>query len=223
MAPNYDQIFACLDELERELLRVGIERCEQFQQQSQLTAVLLLLLRSSSLLRSAVRLYRSEYLDAFDAVRRAFFESWQLGFQFRMENGRGEIGRWFAGVADSWSADLQRLDGYARARGNRAPDIGRQYGRLSVLAHPTYTASQNSALLVVRKLGMRAENEQTLTEAIAYFESEPAALLYRLVWLVLDREAAFIDIGINEANLTNCLNFAENYPAIEAPPPGNVG
>jgi hypothetical protein len=93
MLPNYDQIFGCLDELDRELLRIGAEQCDFLRRRNQHTAVVLLLLRSSSLLRSVVRLYRSVELDAFDAVRRAFFESWQLAFQFRMENVRGEIGR----------------------------------------------------------------------------------------------------------------------------------
>jgi hypothetical protein len=223
MAPNYGQIFGCLDELERELLRVGAERCDEFQQQNQLMAVVLLLLRSSSLLQSVVRLYGSECLDAFDAVRRAFFESWQLAFQFRMGNERGEVGRWFAQAADSWSADLQRLEEYARARGHQTPDIGRQYGLLSELAHPTYVASQNSALLVARKLGLPAENDETLTEAIAAFESELVALLYRLVWLVLDLDARFINIGVNEANLPNCLDFAEGYRAIEGASPNNPG
>ncbi len=130
MAPDYDQIIGCLDELDRELLRVGADRCNLLQQQSQLTAVVLLLLRSSSLLRSVVRLYRSGDLDAFDAVRRAFFESWQLTFQFRMENARGEIGRWFAARPDSWSADLQRLEEFARTRGLQVPGIGYIMGGL---------------------------------------------------------------------------------------------
>ncbi len=70
---------------------------------------------------------------------------------------------------------------------------------------------------------MRAENDQTLAEAIAYFGGEPMALLYRVVWLLLDRDAAFIHIGVDEANLPNCVRFAEAYPAIEALPPNGVG
>jgi hypothetical protein len=132
--PDYNQILGCLDELDRELFRVGADQCNFLRQQNQLTAVVLLLLRSSSLLRSVLRLYRSEDLDAFDAVRRSFFESWHLAFQFRLENVRGEIGRWFAGESDSWSADLGRLEEYARSRGLRAPGIGVLYGRLSGLA-----------------------------------------------------------------------------------------
>jgi hypothetical protein len=94
MPPDYDQIVTCLDELERELVRVGGEHCQHLQQQSQLTAVILLLLRSSSLLRSAAQLHRSNDLDAFDAVRRAFFEPWHLAFQFRIENQDRKVERW---------------------------------------------------------------------------------------------------------------------------------
>jgi len=211
MSPNYEQIEGCLNELDHELLRVGAERCDYLQQESQLWAVILLLLRSSSLLRSVARLYHSRDLDAFDAVRRAFFESWQLAFQFRMENARGEVGRWLAQAPDAWSADLRRLDDYARERGLDAPDIGRQYGQLSELAHPTRSACGNSAVLITNRLGMLDPNDNTLPEAIADFEREPAALLYRLVWLVLDSDAAFIGLGVNESNITNCVSFAEGY------------
>jgi hypothetical protein len=38
MPPDYDQIFGCLDEFDRELLRVGADECNFLQQQSQLIA-----------------------------------------------------------------------------------------------------------------------------------------------------------------------------------------
>jgi hypothetical protein len=91
-------------------------------------------------------------LDAFDAVRRTFFESWHLAFQFRLENTRGEIGRWFALEPDSWSAE---------------------------------DACENSAAVIATKTQRLDPGDQTLAEAIASFETEPAALLYRLLWVAL--------------------------------------
>lgn len=117
-------VFKCLDEVEQELLRVGEERCDFLQAQNQLSAVILLLLRAASLFRSMAKLLRSEELDAFDAVRRFFLESWHLAFQFRMENSKGEVGRWLARMPKSWSADIDQLEKYARRRGQNAPNLG---------------------------------------------------------------------------------------------------
>jgi hypothetical protein len=113
MAQDYEQIFKCLDEVEQELLRVGRDRCDFLRWENQLSAVILLLLRSASLFRAMTKLLHSVELDAFDAVKRAFLESWQLAFQFRLDNARGEVGIWLARTADSWSADIGRLEAYA--------------------------------------------------------------------------------------------------------------
>jgi hypothetical protein len=105
---DYELILRCLNETEQELLRIDAERCEHLRQNNQLTAVLLLLSRCVSLFRSMVEEFRSERLDAFDAVRRAFLETWLLAMQLRMATAAGEAARWLAGaelvVCRHWAA-----------------------------------------------------------------------------------------------------------------------
>jgi len=210
---NYDLTLRCLDETERELLRVGEQRCGFLRQESQLTAVILLLLRCVSLFRSMVGEFRSERLDAFDAVRRAFLEGWNLAFQFRMTNAAGEAARWLARQPNSWSADIGRLEEYARGRGHGAPNLGRDYGELSGLALPTPDAAENSAALIVRRLGLDPNN-QTILQSITALQEGIPGMLYRLIWLVVDDHEDFIPLGVDENNMPAAAQFAEEHPAI---------
>lgn len=134
-----------------------------------------------------------------------------------MENSRGEIGRWLVLEPNSWSADLQRLEDYAGTRGLQAPGIRLAYGQLSSLAHPTRDACENSAALIASRIQMFDPDDRALAEAIARFETEPAALLYRLLWVALDRDVALLEVGIRDANVPNCTNFTNTFNAIEAP------
>lgn len=214
MPLNYEQIDRCLIEAERELLRVGEQRCERLTQNSQLLAVILLLLRCASLLRSMTQLYRSEDLDAFDAVRRALLETWNLAFQFRMQNQVRQVGMWLARRPDSWSAALRDLEEYARNRGHQAPGLGQLYGNLSNLAHPTRDAAENSVALTLKRLAIPNADDHTLAEALANFEGKSSALLYRLLWLVLDQDAALVPLHINEQNMPEAVAFvAELSPS----------
>jgi hypothetical protein len=110
----------CLVETEQELIRVGRERHDFLQQQSQEAALILLLLRCCSLFRAMLSSLQRQELDAFDAVRRAYLETWHLAFQFRMPTLRGQAGRWLARQPNSWSADIGALEEYARGRGAAA-------------------------------------------------------------------------------------------------------
>lgn len=218
MALDYEEIFDCLEEVERELLRVGGERCDFLQRKNQLSAVILLLLRSASLFRTMTKLLRSEELDAFDAVRRAFLESWHLAFQFRLSDARGQVGRWLAGTPQSWSADIGRLETYARQRGQDAPNLGQDYGGLSELAHPTRSATENSAALIVRRLGMsELEEAQTIESSIRDLELSLSAMLYRLLWLVLDEHSDLLALHVDSLKMSTCVRFAENYPRSREP------
>lgn len=214
MPPNYEQMDRCINEVERAILRVGEERCEHLRQGNQLSAVLLLLLRCTSLFRSMARLYRSEDLDAFDAVRRALVEWWDLALQFRMRSSGGEVSRWLARRPGTWSADLASLEQYARNRGYQAPDLGRQYGLLSELAHPTRDAAENSAALTLKRLGIPNVEDRGLAQAIALFEGELSAQLYRITWLLLHEDGELIPLHVDENSMPTAVAFAEGYPNV---------
>ncbi len=82
-------------------------------------------------------------LDACDAVRRAYLETWLLAFEFRLIDSEAKATQWHNGKAKSWSADIPRLKRYAPLQG-AAPMLGQDYGGLSKIAHPTKEAASNS-------------------------------------------------------------------------------
>jgi len=206
--PDRALILRCLEELESELLRVGVEHCDHLRQENQLSAVVLLLLRASSLFRSMVELYRQENLDGFDAVRRAFLETWFLAFQLRLREAAGDVGRWLGRAPQSWTADIARLERYARQRGHAAPNLGRAYGGLSGLAHPTRDAAENSTALITQRRGINIE-AAAVNQAFADLATELTQLLYKLIWLALDEDTGFIALPVIERNMPDASRFVE--------------
>jgi hypothetical protein len=205
-------LYRCLDEVESELIRMGRERHDFLREDSRLAAAILLLLRSSSMFRAMLELFQSRKLDAFDAVRRAFLESWLLAFQFRMQDLRGQAGQWLArrGAA---MADIGRLEQYARGRGHNTPNLGTDYGELSNLAHPTRDAAENSASLILWRLGLNAEGE-TVEQTIEALEKQIPAMLYRFLWLVLDEDASLAPLHIDGRNLATAVRFAQEHQVV---------
>ena len=116
------EAIACLDELEREFLRVGVGRCKYLEDKSQLAAFLCLGIRAVSLLRRVVQLLAPDTLDSFDAVQRSFQETWQLQFEFRLVDSRSKAATWVAGQGGSWHADRKKLDGSMESLGRSCPN-----------------------------------------------------------------------------------------------------
>lgn len=160
-----------------------------------------------------VGLFQSQELDALEAVRRAFLESWHLAFQFRMENPRGEVGRWLARRPHSWSANIRRLDEYARNRGHDAPNLGADYGELSKLAHPTRNAAESSAALITTRLEINVE-ARIVERALVALERSIPAMLYRLLWLVLDEQPDLRPLYVQGENMPTAVRFVEQHPAL---------
>ena len=210
-----DQVHRCLDEVETELFRIADhDECRRFHVESGLTAVVLLLFRSSSLLRPMLLLSCSRDFDGFDAVSRAFEESWRLAYEFRFLDSRERVAGWFAGDAGSWSARIGILEEFARQRGLRNPTMGRDYGRQSELAHPTRSAAENSTTLAgVRRRIPGADVE--IVRAFTLSEERIAFSIYRLVWLMLDGDAKFIPLHVRDENMAVSLQVMAAYDRIE--------
>src|SRR6266478_2750184 len=212
MPLDFRRLNICIFETEQELIRVGRERHEFLQKQSQDAALTLLLLRCCSLFRSMLSSLQRQELDAFDAVRRAYLETWHLAFQFRMPNLKGQAGRWLAGQSNSWSADIGALEEYARGRGLNAPDLGSDYGELSGLAHPTRDAAENSAAIILWKNGMN-EYGETVEDAITALENGCLGMLYRPLWLALDENQSLIPLGLEDGRMPTALGFCKEFQA----------
>jgi hypothetical protein len=212
---DYEQIRRCLDEIEGALFKVADgDECQRFHKDTQLTATLLLLLRSSSLIRPLLVLLQSEDFDGFDAVLRAFEESWYLAHEFRLSARRDKAMAWLAGDKNAWSAKIDLLVAFAKGRGHPGPNIGRDYGLLSELAHPTRTAAENAVTLCGVRRGIEgADAELALSRVIN--EERIRYALYRLAWLALDQDAQFIPIPVAPKSMPLSEKFLDTYDHIE--------
>jgi hypothetical protein len=133
-----------------------------FHKDTQLTATLLLLLRLSSLMRSLLSLYESADYDGFDAVLRAFEETWFLAHELSLTARHDKAMEWLAKKKDTWKAKLGILIEFAKGRGHSGPKMGADYNLLSELAHPTRTAAENSVTLCGIRRGIDGARQKSL-------------------------------------------------------------
>jgi hypothetical protein len=212
---DVEEVRKCLGEIDKELFRVADgEDCQRFHKDTQLTVVLLLLLRMSSLMRSLLLLHESADYDGFDAVLRAFEESWFLGHELRLTGRQDKAMDWLAKKKDTWKAKLGVLIEFAKGRGHSGPKLGADYNLLSELAHPTRAAAENSVTLCGIRVGIdgaRAEiteQEKIAGERIGYG-------LYRLAWLIMDQDGKFIKIAADSKKMPLSEKFLETYEHVE--------
>lgn len=204
------KLFAdCLDEVDRCLFNAAAhDDCAGFHKNTQLTAVLTLLVRCSSLLRALLQLFESGATDGFQVVLRAFEESWYLVLYFRFQDQHVNAAKWQAEVGGQWSPPIGELVEFAKARGVPEPTLGRDYGRLSEVAHPTKSAAFNSVTLCGARLKIPPAIAELVEERKNEEDRFPNAL-YRLVWVMLDGDKEFIALHISEKDLPQCSKYVE--------------
>jgi hypothetical protein len=209
VALDRTQFAACLNEVDRCLFNAAShEDCNGFHKNTQLTAVLTLLVRCSSLLRSLLQLFESGATDSFQVVLRAFEESWYVAFYFRFQDQHVTAAKWQAEIGGKWSPPISELVEFAKARGVPEPTMGRDYGRLSEVAHPTKSAAFNSVTLCGARLQIPAAIAELAEERKNEEDRFPDAL-YRLVWLMLDGDRQFIALHISEKDLPLCAKYVK--------------
>jgi|HubBroStandDraft_6_1064221.scaffolds.fasta_scaffold08451_3 hypothetical protein len=215
MALDDKQIESCLNEIDSALFRVAEHKdCQRFNVDSQLTAVVLLLIRCTSLLRSLLTVFLAGETDSFQVVLRAFEESWYLSHYLRFAANSGRAARWLAGENDSWSADLGALMAFARERGLPDPTMGRDYGRISEVAHPTKSAAGNSVTLCLARRGIAGADAELVEERRNEELRFPDAV-YRVVWLMVDQDKKFIPLGVKATDVPVCWKFCDGDKRLE--------
>jgi hypothetical protein len=211
MPLDYEQVRQSRDEVERELFRVADhDDCSRFHNETQLTAVLLLLIRSASLLRSLLLLLQSRSLDGFHPVLRAFEENWNMAHELRLKTAQTKAAKWMAGANDTYLASIPALNEFIRPRGQHEPPLGRDYGSLSELSHPTRSAAMNSVGVALLRLGSEGA-EAPFRLAEENDELRIPYALHRLIWLLLDDDPRFIPIPAEPKNLPLSLKFFDAY------------
>lgn len=221
MALGCNEVAACLDEIDRELFRAAAHvDCEGFHKDSQMTAVLVLLVRCSSLLRSSLLLFENRASDGFQVVLRAFEEAWYLSVILRFADQADKVRRWHEEENGTWSPPLSELKAFAKERGVADPSSGRDYGRLSEVAHPTKSAALNSVTLCGSRFGL-PEAKGELEEEYRNEEERFPDALYRVVWAMTDGDGRFVPLYIDRKNLPLSWKLVEGDKHVEGPPPAN--
>lgn len=197
----FEGIGPCLDELEVEYLRTGIDHCKGLQDHSHLSAYLMLGVRSVCLLRGMLQLADPQFLDSFDSVRRAFIECWHLQLEFKMKESTAKAQKWLEGK--EWQADKTKIEALIQKLQGGAAGFGREFGELSALAHPTWEATRNSVSIASTIVGMHPKPESLHTE-FEKLAKDYVGMTNRLIWLTLFKTEEFIDTPISEERLSTC-------------------
>jgi len=206
---NYPAYLGYLGESQMELLRVAVERCARLRDQSQQAAVVFLLIRANSLFHSALRmLAKGMLLDAIDAVRRAYLETWLLAFEFRLEDSSPRSAAWHTEKPNSWSADIKRVALYLKSHGVDLM-LGRDYGGLSEMAHPTKKAATNSAALAAAPFG--GIEKASAIEARNGLEADMPMMMYRYLWLVMEEREGLISIAVSWDQMPTAVEYIKEY------------
>jgi len=219
MGLNYEQIRQCRDEVERELFMVANhDHCKRFHEETQLTAVVFLLIRCTSLLDSLVLIFQSRNLDGFQPVLRAFEESWNLAHELRLKEQRAKAIKWLAEANNTYLASIPVLNEFVKSRGDHQPPLGRDYGSLSELSHPTRSAAMNSVGTALLRLGSEgAEAEFRRAEENDQLRIPYA--LHRLIWLVIDQDdPRFISMPADTNHMQLAMKFFEAYGMVDSSP-----
>jgi hypothetical protein len=201
----------CLNELEQEYLKVGIDHCKGLEDHSQLSAFLMVGIRSICLLRGMLRLCDPQFLDSYDSVRRSFIESWQLQFEFKLRDSTAKTQKWLERQPE-WQADRKKLETVIKKMHGEEGGFTREWAGLSELAHPTHDATVNSVAIASTLFGMNPQPNR-LEEEYQKLAKDYVGLVNRVIWLTLQKGDDFIDTSLNEEQFANCLELHKKFLA----------
>jgi hypothetical protein len=207
-----------IDELETEYLRLGSIRCNLLNDETPLSAFLLLGLQCTSLLKALLLLLRpSAELSGCAAIERAFVEACQLQTEFRCldTQTKTKIANWFKSKGESWKSDKGKLNAFMEAQ--KGTGFGREYGDFSVAAHPTVIACRHSVAIVTGVLGLHENPQQVVNHMEMRFQNYEN-LLHRELWNAFAKHADLMEIPIEPANLPLCRQFIDDFIKLREEP-----
>lgn len=209
---DQDKALPILNELEEEYLRIGSTQCNYLSDKTQLSAFLMLGLRSTSLLKSMLALLQPTLImSGCDVVERAFLEASHLQLKFRFPDSTQKVSDWFSGKKKSWKSDKGKLNSLFDVQ--KDTGFGREYGDFSASAHPTVEASRSSVALVTLVHGINA-NSQLLELTYAVRCGSFWNLLFREAWTALKDVPPLIHIPVDRAKLPLCVSFVDEFVEI---------
>jgi len=209
---------AILNELETEYLRLGSTLCSHLNEETPLSAFLLLGLQCTSLLKSVLLLLQpSAELSGCAAVERAFLEACQLQTEFRFLDAQTQtkIENWFKSKGEGWKSDKGKLNAFMEAQ--KGTGFGREYGVFSEAAHPTVAACRHSVAIVTGVLGLHERPQQVADHMEMRFQNYEN-MLHRELWNAFSKHADLMEIPIERANLPLCRKFIDDLIKLREQP-----
>lgn len=204
---------AILDELEAEYLRLGSAVCNHLQDETPLSAFIMLGLQCTSLLKLVPFLIEpSVALVACGVVERAFLEACQLQSEFRFFDSKKKIADWFKNKGESWKSDKSKLNAFMQAQ--KGTGFGREYGDFSAVAHPTVLACRHAVAIVTGAIGLH-RNPQQLPDAVEMRLRNYENLVFRELWNAFYKGPQLMEIPIERANLLMCIKFLQDVVKIK--------
>jgi hypothetical protein len=206
---DYDKFLEYLFELESQLSRVAIRDCEDLQAKTQLSASIYCLLRATSLFRATLCLIHVGLMDASDVTRRAYWEAWMLGYEFRIESAADHARLWHKEKHKHGIPDIKRVSAYERSRGITTSTYGASYSGLSGVSHPTKSAAENSGVTVSAIHGDISGRVESAQRTIS--EGDTPAMMYLLIWTIFSEWPGMVSLGIKPEDIPKSAAFYEAY------------
>jgi hypothetical protein len=206
---DYDGFQSYLFELESVLTRVGINDCNDFHSTTQLSAAIFCLLRATSLFRATLSLIRVGLMDASDVTRRACWEAWMLGYEFRIESAAHHAELWHGEKHKHGNPIINRIKSYEKSRGITTSTYGAAYGGLSSVSHPTKSAAENSVVTISAIHGDMSGRINHAQRTIA--ETDAPLMMYMLIWTSFSEWPGMISLGVKPEDIPKSAAFYDAY------------
>jgi hypothetical protein len=206
---DYDSFQSYLFELESVLSRVGINECDDMRSTTQQCAAIFCLLRATSLFRATLSLIRAGLMDASDVTRRAYWEAWMLGYEFRIESAARHAELWHKEKHKHGIPEINRVKLYEDSRGITTSTYGAAYGGLSGVSHPTKSATENSVVTISAIHGDMSGRINHAQKTIA--ETSAPQMMYLLIWTAFSEWPGMISLGIKPEDIPKSAAFYDAY------------
>jgi hypothetical protein len=206
---DHDKFQRYLFELESALSLIGIRNCQDLQDQGQLSAVIYSLLRATSLFRATLSLLEAGLMDASDVMRRAYWEAWMLGYEFRLEGSARHAKLWNQEKQKHGIPEISRVRSYEEAHGINVSTYGAAYGGLSEVSHPTKSAAENSVVTINAIHGDKSGRIEQARETITH--GDAPSMMYLLIWTVFSEWPGMISLGIRPDDVPQSATFYAEY------------
>jgi len=206
---DYEKFQSYLFELESVLSGIGLRDCEDLHATTQLAAAVYCLLRATSLFRATLSLIHAGLMDASDVTRRAYWEAWMLGYEFRIESTAQHAELWHKEKHKHGIPNISEVKAYELSRGISASTYGTAYGGLSGVSHPTKSAAENSVVTVSALHGDMSGRIAQAQRMIA--ETDGPRMMYLLIWTIFSEWPGMISLGISREDLPKSAAFYDAY------------